>query len=425
MRFLIVLSFIFILAACDSKKVAVVPPIKVVSHQLESKNIPIYGHYIAVTKASLDVEVRARVDGYIEQKHFTDGSFVSKDQLLYTLDAGPFQAALASAKAAMTLAKSNLAKAERDIARVEPLFKQDAASQLDLDNVYNARESARSALKAAEADLQAAELDVSYTKIRAPIAGVVGESSIDIGALAGSSGTSLLTSVQRVDPLFVEFQMSTLDHLQSRRRLKSYYEKLKADVDGTSIEGLVTITLPDGSEYPYPGKVKYTEPRINSETGTFTARAEVINPNRELLPGQYTRLIIQLDQLKDTLVLPEQAVRFEQSGTFVFVVMPNKTIERRLVVLGRNVEGNFIVTSGLGDDEVVVIEGTHKVRHGSFVEDILDTDLAKQEKAQQQKQAAEHKAQKLKKAQNKLFSTADDDMSTSDKSMNNSVTGKQ
>jgi membrane fusion protein (multidrug efflux system) len=170
--------------------------------------------------------------------------------------------------------------------------------------------------------------------------------------------------------------------------------------------------------------VKYTEPRINSGTGTFTARAEVINPNRELLPGQYTRLRIQLDQLKDTLVLPEQAVRFEQSGTFVFVVMPNKSIERRLVVLGRNVEGNFIVTSGLGDDEVVVIEGTHKVRHGSFVEDILDTDLAKQEKAQQQKQAAEHKAQKLKKAQTQSTSTKASSTNNNEQHIN-STTGKQ
>jgi len=368
-HWVILLFTLCFILGCNKAEPPAPEAVKVVSHQLESKNLPIYGHYIAVTKASLDVEVRARVNGYIEQQHFVAGSFVAEGQLLYTLDAGPYEAELASAEAAVTLAKSSLAKAERDISRLEPLFKQDAASQLDLDNAYNARESARSNLKAAEAAYQSAKLDVNYTQIKAPIAGIVGDSSIDVGALAGASGTSLLTSIQKVDTLFVEFQMSTLDYLQSRRRLKSYYEKLKADVAGTSVEGLVTITLPDGTEYPYPGQVKYTEPRINSETGTFTARAEVPNPDRELLPGQYTRLRIQLDQLPDTLIVPEQAVRFEQSGSFVFVVMPNKTIERRLVVLGRNVEGNFIVNSGLSPKEVVVIEGTHKVRHGSIVDD--------------------------------------------------------
>jgi membrane fusion protein (multidrug efflux system) len=359
---------LFLFACGETKQVEVVK-VKVVSHQLETKNLPIYGQYIAITRALLDVEVRARVNGYIEQQHFVEGSFVAKDQLLYTLDAGPYRAELASAEASVASAKSSLAKAERDIARTEPLFEQDAASQLDLDNAFNSRESARSSLKSAEAAFQGAQLNVEYTKIKAPIAGITGDSSIDIGALAGSSGTSLLTSVQQVDSLYVEFQMSTLDYLQSRRRLKSYYEKLKADVAGTSIEGLVTISLPDGTEYPHPGQVKYSEPRINSETGTFTVRAEVPNPDRELLPGQYTRLSIQLDQLPDVLVLPEQAVRFEQSGTFVYVIMPDKTIERRLVVLGRNVDGLFVVTSGLGKKELIVLEGTHKVRHGSVVDD--------------------------------------------------------
>ena len=358
-----------LLCACQKVEEKKIEPIKVVSHKLETRDLPIFGNYIAVTRASLDVEVRARVNGYIEQQHFIEGSFVVQNQLLFSLDDGPYQDELASAQAALSLAKSNVSKAERDISRLKPLFEQDAASQLDLDNAYNAKETAHANLKSTEARLGTAKRDVEYTKIRAPIAGVSGESAIDIGALAGSSGTSLLTSVQKVDPLFVEFQMTTLDYLKARRRLRSYYEKLKADVAGTSVEGLVTITLPDGSAYPHPGQVKYTEPRINPETGTFTARAEVPNPDRELLPGQYTRLRIQLDMLSNVLVLPEQAVRFEQSGSFVFVIMHNKTIERRLVVLGRNVDGNFIVTSGLSHDETVVIEGTHKVRHGSVVDD--------------------------------------------------------
>ncbi len=367
----IAISLTFLLSACNKVEVKKVDPIRVVSHKLITTNLPIFGDYIAVTRASLDVEVRARVNGYIEQQHFVEGSFVKKGTSLYTLDAGPYRADLASAEAALILAKSSLEKTKRDIARLEPLFAQDAASQLDIDNAHNAKENAQASLKAAEAKLISANLNVGYTEIKAPISGITGSSSIDIGALAGSSGTSLLTSVQKIDPLFVEFQMSTLDYLQSRRRLRSYYEKLKADIDGRSIEGVVTITLPDRTQYPHPGKVKYTEPKINSETGTFTARAEVPNPDRELLPGQYTRLRIQLDELKNVLVLPEQAVRFEQSGSYAYVIMSDKTIERRLVVLERNVDGMFIVDSGLSVDEVVVLEGTHKVRHGVLVDDAI------------------------------------------------------
>lgn len=352
------------LVACSEPPKKQIPPVEVISTTVKSKTLPIYGEYIAVTRASLDVEVRARVSGYLETQHFTEGSFVSKGQLLYTLDAGPYEAALASAQAQRIAAENALAKADRDISRLEPLFKEDAASQLDLDNAYASRDSAKANLKQAEASLRSAELNLDYTQIRAPISGIVGMSDVDIGALVGDGGTSLLTNVQQVDPLFVEFQMTTLDYLQSRRRLRSYYEKLKADVEGTTVEGLISITLPDGSPYEYPGRVKFTEPRVNPETGTFTTRAEIINPDRKMLPGQYTRARIQLDELPDALMVPETAVMFEQSGSYVFVILPTGVAERRFLLLGQNIDGEFVVSSGLSDGEEVVLKGTHKVRHG-------------------------------------------------------------
>ncbi|MEW6996158.1 efflux RND transporter periplasmic adaptor subunit [Colwelliaceae bacterium BS250] len=355
---------LFLIASCD-KPVPVEPdPVEVVATIIEAKTIPLYGEYIAGTKASLDVEVWARVSGYLEETHFIEGSFVTKGQLLFTLDAGPYEATLASSKAKYSQAKNALTKAKRDIKRVEPLFKEDAASQLDLDNAYAALDSAKASLSSAEADLDKSELDLSYTQIRAPISGLSGDSSVDIGALVGEGGTSLLTNVQQVDPLYVEFQMTTLEYLQSRRRLKSYYEKYKADAQGTTVAGLVSIKLPDGSDYPYPAKVKFTEPRVNQQTGTFTARAEVVNPDRELLPGQYTRARLALGQIDNALLVPEQAVLFEQSGSYVYVILPNGTAERRFILVGRNIDGMFIVEKGLADGEQVIFEGTHKVHHG-------------------------------------------------------------
>lgn len=361
----IICSFCLLLIVSCNEPAPIKPePVEVVATIVEAKTLPIYGEYIAGTKASLDVEVWARVSGYLEEKHFIEGSFVAKGELLYTLDAGPYEAALASSKASYSQAKNALKKAERDIRRVKPLFEEDAASQLDLDNAYAALDSANAGLKSAEANLENAELNLSYTKIKAPISGLTGDSSIDIGALVGEGGTSLLTTVQQVNPLYVEFQMTTLEYLQSRRRLKSYYEKYKADAEGTTVGGLVSIKLPDGSDYPYPAKVKFTEPRVNPQTGTFTARAEVVNPERELLPGQFTRARLELDEIENALLVPEQAVLFEQSGSYVYVILPDGTAERRFIILGTNVDGMFIVEKGLADGEKVIFEGTHKVYHG-------------------------------------------------------------
>lgn len=365
---LISITMLSMLTACEDKPAPVKPkPVDVVVATLESKTIPIYGDYIARTEASLNVEVRARVTGFLEEQHFVEGSYVDKGQLLYTLDARPYEVALISAEAAHKQAKNALAKAKRDIERLKPLFKANAASQLDVDNADAKQDSAVASLKAAEADLDGAKLDVEYSKIKAPISGLIGAKQVDVGALVGESGTSYLTSIQQPDPLFVEFQMTTLDYLNARRRLEDYWDKRAADEEGTSVEGMVTITLPDGTEYPYLAEIEFTEPKVNPETGTFKVRAKVSNKDRELLPGQYTKASIVLEQRPNTLVLPEEAVRFEQSGPLVFVILPDNTAESRSVILGRNIDGVFLVESGLSDGETVVISGNHKIQHGSLV----------------------------------------------------------
>lgn len=362
------LSLLSLVTACTEKPAVVTQkPIDVVVAKLESKTIPIYGDYIGRTEASLNVEVRARVSGFLEEQHFIEGSYVKKGQLLYTLDARPYEVALVSAQAAYKQAKNALAKAERDIVRLKPLFKADAASQLDVDNADAKRDSAIAGLKSAEAKLDGAKLDVEYSKLKAPINGLISASMVDVGALVGESGTSLLASIQQSNPMFVEFQMTTLDYLNARRRMKDYEEKRQADEEGASVEGLVSITLPDGTAYPYQAQIEFTEPKVNPETGTFKVRAKVPNADRELLPGQYTKTRIVLEQKPDTLLLPEEAVRFEQSGSLVFVILPDNTAESRSVILGRNVDGMFMVESGLSDGETVVIGGVHKIHHGSLV----------------------------------------------------------
>lgn len=235
--------------------------------------------------------------------------------MLYRIDNRPYLAVVNRLEANVDSQQSALDKAKRDVERLKPLYEQDATSQLDFDNALSVLSQARSSLAASKAELDEAQLELSYTEIKSPISGLVSRSEVDIGALVGSSGQSLLTRVKQVDPIYVTFNMSALDYLNARRRMTSYSEKKEAETEGKAVEGFVTITLPDNSEYPYLGDVRFTDPSVNPETGTFQVRAELPNPNKELLPGQYTNVRIKLNEISDAVVIPQKATQVEQGGS--------------------------------------------------------------------------------------------------------------
>ena len=353
------------LVACEKPKT--IEPTEVVVKPAEQIYFPVYGEYIAMARASLDIEVRARVNGFVEAVDFKEGSLVKQNDPLYRIDSRPYAAKVARLTAQLNSAKASLAKARRDVKRLQPLFEEDAASQLDLDNALSSEETAAADVEAKQAELQEAELELSYTEVSAPIAGLVGASQADVGALVGSSGQSLLTTVKQVDPMFIEFHMSTLDYLHAQRRKKSFEEKRKADTEGKAVEGFVQITLADDSAYRFWGGVSFTDPQVNPDTGTFAVRAVVPNPDRELLPGQYTRARLELETIPDAVVVDETSVRVEQGGSYVMVAMPDDTVERRFIVPGPQSDGLVVITSGLDAGERVITEGMHRVQHGQTV----------------------------------------------------------
>jgi membrane fusion protein (multidrug efflux system) len=353
-------------AGCEKEVPKEVSIPTVVVERAMTRDVPIEGRYIGVTRASLDVEVRARVNGFLEKQCFVEGSGVKEGDILYSIDARPYQARVNRLEARLASDEAALAKAERDVNRMRPLFAQDAVSQLDYDNALSAEEQARAAVAASKAELEEATLELSYTEIRAPISGKAGESLADIGTLVGSGGQSLLTTVKQIDPIYVVFNMSALDYLNARRRA-TYFQKLEADAKGQALEGNVRINLPDDSEYRFEGDIKFTEPSVNPKTGTFAVRARLPNPDEELLPGQYTRVSIMLEELPNSVVIPEQTIQIEQGGAYVMVVLPNNKVEQRFVVTGPRVEGDVVVESGLDAGEQVIVEGMHRVRHGQNV----------------------------------------------------------
>jgi membrane fusion protein (multidrug efflux system) len=209
---------------------------------------------------------------------------------------------------------------------------------------------------------------------------------VDIGTLVGSGGQSLLTSVKKIAPIFVNFNMSALDYLNARRRMTTLMEKQEAEEKGQALKGFIRINLPDDTEYRHLGNVSFTAPAVNPKTGTFVVRAVLPNPQRELLPGQHTRVRIKLDELPNAVTIPEETIQIEQGGAYVMVVLPNDIVEQRFVVTGSRVEGEVVIESGLSSDERVIVEGMHRVRHGQKVTALSREEYEAQKARQKQEE---------------------------------------
>lgn len=371
--YLLILTSCIAVSACEKIKEPPKPPVVIVK-QVKQETVPVYGSYIGVTRASLDVEVRARVTGYVEKVEFVEGSWVEAGQLLYLIDDKPYIAKRKRVLAQFEKDKAAYEKAKRDVIRLKPLYEQDAASQLDYDTALSITEQAKATVMSSQANLDEVDLELSYTKIKAPISGMVGGSQADIGALVGSGGISLLTTVQQLNPIYVTFNMSSLDYLNARRRINTLLEKRAAEEQGKALEGFVRITLPDDSEYKYWGDVSFTDPKVNPKTGTFKVRAVLPNPDSELLPGQYTSARIRLSEYVNSVVVEEEAIRVEQGGIYVMVVMPDNTVEHRFVMVKHYGEQGLVIESGLRANERIIIEGQHRARHGQLVKPLTQAE---------------------------------------------------
>ncbi len=326
-------------------------------------DVNIYGEYVGRIRAQQFVEVHARVEGYLESMLFAEGTYIKKGQTLFVIDPTVYRAREAKALAQLEKARAVAKKAERDLARIRPLYTQNAASQLDLDNAVAAYETAKADVTVCEADLTQARLTLSYTAVRSPISGYISERSADIGTLVGPSGKSLLATVVKSDTVRVDFSMTSLDYLRGKQRNVAIGRSEATD-SVVKHESYVTVTLADGSEYPYKGIVDFADPQVDPKTGTFSVRAEMPNPDRSLLPGEFTRVKVLLDVRENALEVPTKSLVVEKNGAFIFVVRPDSVVEKRFVETGPETDGNTIIERGLARGEKIVTEGFHKLRHG-------------------------------------------------------------
>lgn len=340
----------------------ILPPI-VSAQQVEIKDMEIYGEYVGRIRAQQFVEIRAQVEGYLEDMLFDEGTYIKKNQILFVIDPKLYRARVEKAKALLNKNLALAQKAERDLNRIRPLYEQNAASQLDLDNAIAAYESANAEVEMSKADLTQAQIALDYTSVRSPIAGYISERNVDIGTMVGPGSKSLLATVVKSDTVQVDFSMTGLDYLKSKER----NVMLGQQVEARKWNPFITITLPDNTIYPYTGLVDFADPQVDPKTGTFTVRAAMPNPEHILLPGQITRVKLLLDVRENAIVVPQKAIIIDKGAAFIFVVRPDSICEKRFIELGPEIDNTVIVERGLGPTEVVVVEGYHKLVHGSRV----------------------------------------------------------
>ena len=315
-------------------------------------DVEIYGEYVGRIRAQQFVEVRARVEGYLENMLFAEGTYVNKNQVLFVINQDQYRAKADKARAQLKKDEAQALKAERDLKRIRPLFEQNAASQLDLDNAEAAYESAEATVAMSEADLAQAELELGYTIVRSPLSGHISERNVDLGTLVGPGGKSLLATIVKSDTVLVDFSMTALDYLKSKERNINLGQQ-----DSTrSWQPNITITLAD-----------FAEPQVDPQTGTFSVRAEMPNPKQVLLPGQFTKVKLLLDVREGALVVPMKAVTIEKGGAYIYTMRKDNAVEKRFIELGPEVGNNVVVERGLAEGEMVVVEGFHKLTPGMKV----------------------------------------------------------
>lgn len=360
----ILLGFISLtLTACGKEDVEVKPPAPAVSvYSIKSQAVGGYREFVARTEAFKEANLRARVEGELIERHFKEGSFVEKGQVLLRIDPAAYQAALSSAKADLSSRVSGEENAKRNLKRAHELINDGYISQSDFDRLTTEESQAASAVKAAQAALEKAELDLSYTTIRAPFTGRIGKVNYNVGNIVSPASNTLATLII-TDPIFVSFQLEESLYI-------SYQQSHQGANKSDSFEFDISLRLPNGSPYPEKGTLDFTDTSISQGMGTVGLRTLFPNPENIILPGLFVTLILDSQKKEEMALIPQAAVQENQQGKFVLIVDSSNKVVQRHVTLGRRINAMWVVEKGVDIGEKVIIEGLQKVRSGVEVKGV-------------------------------------------------------
>jgi membrane fusion protein (multidrug efflux system) len=349
------------LAGC--KKAAPPPPPPVVEvAEVKSGGVPLSTEFIGQLDSPQNVEVRARVEAFVESMPFTEGTEVKEKDLLFALDKKPFQERLSAAQGLLAEARAALNKYEKDVARLRPLAEKRAVPQQDLDNALASVDVGKASVLTAQSRVEAAQLDLGYCEVRAPVTGLIGAKLVSIGELVGKLQPTLLATISTLDPIWFYCNVSEVQYLRAEAERRRTGKEI-ADLP-------VTLILTDGSTHPKPGKFVFIDRAVDPKTGTLRARAEFANPDRVLRPGMFARIKVDIGLRPDSILVPERAVAELQGKSFVWVIGSDNKATQRAVKVGELINGKLLIIEGLKVGDRCVVEGLQKVREGALVQPV-------------------------------------------------------
>ncbi|WP_339898885.1 efflux RND transporter periplasmic adaptor subunit [uncultured Gilvimarinus sp.] len=344
----------------NSEQLASTPPPAVAVYEVRSKPVGTYREFVARTEASKKVDLKARVEGELMARHFVEGALVNAGQLLFEIDDAPYLAALQSAEAELERATSEVDRTEKELARGIQLAPDGYLSQQDLDKLKAAASQAKSALKAAESSLEKNRINLSYTRVTAPFAGLVGKARYNVGEIVGPSSEPL-ANLSASDPIFVNFQLEESAYISYlQRRQGGSNAELESPVD-------IALRLPNGELYDAPGKLTFADTKIDPTMGAVNLRAEFDNSEGLIVPGLYVTVLAEGREKQTLPVIPQAAVQSGQDGYSVLVVGRDNKVAQRIIQLGRRLGPMWAVLGGLEAGEQIIIDGLQKVRAGITV----------------------------------------------------------
>jgi RND family efflux transporter MFP subunit len=365
---LLMVSSLAVLSGCKKKEVTAPPPPVVEVMEIKTTNAPSSVEFIGQLDSPQNVEVRARVEAFVDKMLFTEGAGVTNGQPLFKLDDKPFQEQLAFAKGMLAEAKAALNKYEKDVARLTPLAQKKAVPQQDLDNALASVDVGKASVISAQAKVDAAVLDIGYCDVRAPVRGLIGAKQVSMGDLVGKGSPTLLATISVLDPIWFYCNVSEVDYMKAESEIQR---------TGKHIEDLpVNLILANETKHPDQGRFVFIDRAVDPKTGTLRVRAQFANAQKILRPGMFGRIKVDLGTRPDSIAVPERAVTEMQGKNFVWSVGSDNKVTQRTVKVGGQLGENLLILDGLKPGERIVVEGLQKVKEGAPVEPKTAAQLA-------------------------------------------------
>jgi len=354
-----------VITSCNGNKQKQASLQKIPVIKVEKRELPMYSLFVGQVYGFKDIPIRARVEGYLEEIHFKEGSPVKKGQLLYTIDSQPFEAEVAARQSDVAEAMTMLVKAEAEYNRYKPLVKTNAVSRSDYDAVKAEYEATQAAVEASEANLRLAKIKLSYTRIKSPINGIIGKTNAKVGEFVGKDPNPvILNTVSRIDKIRVEFFISENQYLKLARFLNRQDSTVQKP--SSKNENNLQLVLSDGSLHKYKGRVDFIDRGVDPNTGAMLIQASFPNPERLVRPGQYAKVKIKHEE-KKVIALPQRCIKEIQGEYLVYVVTADSIIEPQIVEVGYVSGDMWEIKEGLKEGELVVIDALQMVRKGQKV----------------------------------------------------------